>query len=84
MTSVKTPDSSWSIHHTITHANMATREERLAKLKRDLFTPRLNPDPRTRTRTVPMEILNLSFPRTGSLCAYEQKSNFEIPHLCHS
>lgn len=41
----------------------------------ELFIPDSNVDPRTRTRTVPMEILNLSMSRTGTNC--ELKALFQ-------
>jgi len=36
----------------------------------NIYQSRPNEDPRDRRRTVPMQVLNLSFPRTGSMCAF--------------
>ena len=43
---------------------MATVEERHP----ELFKPDLQIDRQSGIRTVPMEVLNLSFPRTGTMC----------------
>ena len=34
----------------------------------ELFLPPVNMDRRQRTRLVPMEVMNLGFPRTGTMC----------------
>ena len=36
----------------------------------ELYVPMVDEDPRTRTRTVPMEVLILGFPRTGTSCMF--------------
>jgi hypothetical protein len=47
---------------------MATRAERLAAIERDLSRQDEDTDPRSRKRIVPMQVLNMSFPRTGTMC----------------
>jgi len=47
---------------------MATKAERLAAIERDLFRQDDYTDPRSRKRIVPMQVLNMSFPRTGTMC----------------
>ena len=34
----------------------------------ELFMPQTNIDRRQRKRVVPMEVMNLGFPRTGTMC----------------
>ena len=51
---------------------MATVEERHP----ELFKPDLQIDRQSGTRIMPMEVLNLSFPRTGTMC----KSSLLIPN----
>ncbi|KAK4498827.1 hypothetical protein PRZ48_009337 [Zasmidium cellare] len=46
---------------------MATQEEQIQALKDDLFREVPYEDPRNRVRTTPMQVLNLSFLRTGSM-----------------
>ena len=47
---------------------MAAKAERVAALERDLFMKDEYTDPRSRRRIVPMQVLNMSFPRTSSMC----------------
>jgi hypothetical protein len=45
---------------------MATKTETLVAIERDLFRQDDCTDPRSRKRIVPMQVLNMSFPRTGT------------------
>lgn len=51
---------------------MATRQERIQAMKDELFRERPCSNPRERVRTVPMQVLNLSFLRTGSMSMFRK------------
>ena len=59
----------------------------------ELFTPDKNIDRQHGVRTVPMEVMNLGFPRTGTMCTYDTGSlckflldyvltSHALPQLC--
>ena len=50
---------------------MATIKERHP----ELFKPDLQIDRQNGIRTVPMEVMNLGFPRTGTMCEYRRIPN---------
>ena len=54
---------------------MATVQERHP----ELFKPDLQIDRLCGTRTVPMEVLNLSFPRTGTMCEFLYTLQHSVP-----
>lgn len=58
-----------SVPYTISALKMSTHAEKVQEVEQRLFGPEVDEDPWTRTRTVPMEVLNMSVPRTGSMCS---------------
>jgi hypothetical protein len=59
---------------------MVNKAERLAAIERDLFRQDEYTDPRSRKRIVPMQVLNMSFPRTGTTCKPSSPYQAYIQH----